>query len=76
MAKNSPAMWETWFDPWVGGIPWRREQLPIPVFLPGEFHGQERLVSYSPWSHKESDKTKQLSLFSLGPRLLKSESAF
>ena len=22
------------------GIPWRREWLPTPVFLPGEFHGQ------------------------------------
>ena len=28
------------FNPWVGKIPWRREQLPTPVFLPGEFHGQ------------------------------------
>ena len=27
------------FDSWVGKIPWRRERLPIPVFLPGEFHG-------------------------------------
>ena len=26
------------FDPWVGKIPWSRTQLPIPVFLPGEFH--------------------------------------
>ena len=31
-------MWETWVrslgweDPWVGKIPWRREQLPTPVF--------------------------------------------
>ena len=25
-----------WFDPWIGKIPWRREWLPIPVFLPGE----------------------------------------
>ena len=28
------------FDPWVQNIPWRREWLPTPVFLPGEFHGQ------------------------------------
>jgi len=27
------------FDPWVKKIPWRREWLPTPVFLPGEFHG-------------------------------------
>ena len=32
------------FDPWVGKIPWRREWLPIPVFLPGESHGQRSLV--------------------------------
>ena len=32
----------------VGRIPWRREWLPTPVFLPGEFHGQRSLVSYSP----------------------------
>ena len=27
------------FSPWVGNILWRREQLPIPVFWPGEFYG-------------------------------------
>jgi len=37
------------FDPWVGKIPWGREWLPIPVFLPGELHGQRSLVGYSPW---------------------------
>ena len=26
------------FDPWVGKIPWRRAQQPIPVFLPAESH--------------------------------------
>ena len=38
--------------PGVGEIPWRREWLPTPVFLPGEFPGQRRLVGYSPWSCK------------------------
>ena len=46
----------TGFDPWIGTIPWRRERLPTPVFWPGEFHG------YSPWGHKESDMSEQLSL--------------
>ena len=34
-------------DPWVGKIPWRREQLPAPVFWLGEFHGL-----CSPWSRR------------------------
>ena len=37
LVKNLPAMWETWFNPWVGKISWRREGLPTPVFWPGEF---------------------------------------
>ena len=43
-------------------IPWRREWLPTPEFLPGEFHGQRSLVGYSSWGHKESDMTEQLTL--------------
>ena len=31
---------------------------PLPVFLPGESHGQRSLVDYSPWGHKESDTTE------------------
>ena len=50
------------FDPWVGKIHWRREQLPTAVFLPGELHGQRSLAGYSPRGHKESDVTEQLSL--------------
>ena len=37
------------FDPWVRKIPWRRQRLPSPVFLPGEFHGQRSLVGNRPW---------------------------
>ena len=48
------------FDPWVKKIPWRREQLPTPVFLPGEFSKQRRLAGYHPWGHKESDMTELL----------------
>ena len=28
---------------------WRRKWQSTPVFLPGEFYGQRRLASYSPW---------------------------
>ena len=38
------------------------KQQPTPVFVPGECHGQRSLAGYSPWGHKESDTTKQLSL--------------
>ena len=48
MVKNLPAMQEIW----VGKIPWRKEWIPTPVFLPGEFHGQRSLAGYSPWAHK------------------------
>ena len=58
MVKNLPAMKETW----MGKIPWRKECLTTPVFLPGESHGQKRLVGYSPWGHKKSDMTEQLSM--------------
>ena len=57
LLKNPPAMREAWFSPGVGKITWRREQLPTPVFWPGEFHGL-----YSPWVYKESNTTEQLSL--------------
>ena len=36
------------FNPWVGKIPWKRKRQPTPVLLPGEFHGQRRMVGYSP----------------------------
>ena len=53
------------FNSWVRKIPWRREWLPTPVFLPGEFHGQRSLAGYSPWDHKELDITEQLTFFTL-----------
>ena len=45
LIKNPPAMERPQFNSWVGEINWRREQVPIPVFLPGEFQGQMRLQS-------------------------------
>ena len=49
------------FSPWMRKIPWRRAWQPIPVFLPGESHGQRSLVGCSPWGPKESDMTERLS---------------
>ena len=52
--KNLPAMQETGFYLWVRKILWRREWLPTPVFLPGEFHGQRSMAGYCLWGHKET----------------------
>ena len=58
MVKKLPEAQETQIRSQVGKIPWRRAWQPTPVFLPGEFHGQRRLVGYSPQGHKESDTTE------------------
>ena len=44
--------------PGSGKFPWRREWQPAPLFFPGESHGQRNLGGYSPWGHKETDKTE------------------
>ena len=46
------------FNPWAGKIPFKRPGHLIPVFLPGESHGQRSLVGYCPWDHKETDMTE------------------
>ena len=48
MVKNLPAMQETKVQSLGQEDPWRSEWLPTPVFLPGEFHGERGLESYSP----------------------------
>jgi len=51
VAKNPPAnagdITTHGFDPWVRKISWKRAWQPIPVFLPGESHGQRSLAGYS-----------------------------
>ena len=42
----------------MGKIPWRREWLLAPVFLPGESHGQRSLAGCSPWGRTEPDRTE------------------
>ena len=61
MVKNSPAKAgdaRLSFDPWVRKIPFSRKWQPVPMFLPGNFHGQRSHVGYSSWGHKESDTTE------------------
>ena len=37
LVKDLPAMQRPGFNPWIGKIPWKREQTPTPVSWPGEF---------------------------------------
>ena len=41
--------------PGSGRAPGKGNGNPVPVFLPGKFHGQRSLVGYSPWGCKESN---------------------
>ena len=60
MVKNTPANAGYVRDensiPGSGRFP--GEGNGTPVFLPGEAHGQKRLLGYSTWSPKESDTTE------------------
>ena len=62
MVKNLLQCRRPGFDPRVGKIPWRRVWQLTPVFLPGESHRQRSQVGHSPWGHKETDTTEQLTL--------------
>ena len=64
MVKNLHAVWETW----VLSLCWDdplKKATSKQVFWPGEFHGQRSLAGSSPWGHKESDSTEQLTPSSL-----------
>ena len=55
--KNLPPMWNTW----VGKIPWRIAWQSTQYSCLENPHGQRSTVGYSPWDHKESDRTEWLS---------------
>ena len=60
MAKNPPAVWETW----VQSLGWEdplEKGMATPIFWPGEFQGQRSLAGYSQWGLKELDTTERLS---------------
>ena len=40
-----------------------KEWQPIPLVLPGEFHGQRSLADYSLWACKKSDMTERLTAY-------------
>ena len=74
MVKNLPATQETQVRSLGQEDTQRREWLPTPVFLPGEFHRQRSLKGYSPWGRRESDMTEQLRLLSSRVQALRSVS--
>ena len=59
----------------MGKIPWRREWLSAPVFLPGESRGWRSLGGYRPRGRKEPDVSERRTLLVLewGPHPRASE---
>ena len=55
-------MQETWVQSLAPDDPLEEKMATTSVFLPGKFHGQRSLVSYSPQGRKESDSTKRLNM--------------
>ena len=60
MVKNLPAVQEIRVQSLGQEDALEKGMAITPVFLPGEFHGQRSLASYSPWGCKELDMTEQL----------------
>ena len=55
IVKHLSATCETWVLSLGWEDPLEKGMATTLAFLPGEFHGQRILVSYSLWSHKELD---------------------
>ena len=60
MVKNLPAMKKTQVQSLGQEDPLEKEMATTPVFLPGKCQQQRSLAGYSPWDHKESDMTEQI----------------
>ena len=60
MVKNLPAMQETQVQSLGQENLLEKKMATTSLFLPGEFHGKRSLACYSPWGHKESKMTRQL----------------
>ena len=50
--KNLPTVQETWVRFLGEEDPLEKEVATHSRFLPGRFHGQRSLASYSPWGHR------------------------
>ena len=63
--KNVPVMRETWVRSLGWKDPLEKKMATHSSILAWEIPRTEGLVGYSPWGHKESDMTEQLSLFTI-----------
>ena len=61
MVKNLPEIQEIRVQSMGQEDPMEKGMAAHSSILAGEFHGQKSLAGYSPWGHKESDTTEQLS---------------
>ena len=60
--KNLLAVQETWVLSLSREDPLEEEMATHSVFLPGKYHAQRSLVSYSLWGHKEWEIIERLTL--------------
>ena len=60
--KKLPTMQVTWVHFPGQEDPLEKAMAIHSIFLPGKFYGQRSLVGYSPWGHKQSDTTEQITL--------------
>ena len=62
MVKNLPAMLKTQIQSLGQKDPLEKRMVTHSSILAWRIHGQRNLAGYSPWGHKESDMTKQITL--------------
>ena len=62
MIKNLPAMWEIWVWSLGQEDPLEKGMATQSSILAWEFHGQRKLMGYSPCGYTESDMTECLTL--------------
>ena len=60
--KNLPVMQKTKVQSLGQEDPLEKRMATHSSILPREFRGQRSLAGYSPWGHRESDTTEQLTL--------------
>ena len=74
MLKNLPASVGDIRDvgsiPGMGRSPGGGHGNPLPIFLPGESHGQRSLAGYSPWGRKESHRSDSIVICEMKVRIL------